>query len=491
MKNKFSGIIKRAHELHELSRIVFCHREHRGHRVSVSPCKSVAKNCIAITMLIWALALNCAAAEENLLTLNQALDIALTKNQDLKQASNQVQLSQVSVKQKKANFYPTLSLSANSSQHYFKNPDTLTNGYERKSSQTLDGNLSAAVNLFNGFYDTAALQQSQLELKAAEGQLSRSGQAVVFETLQRYIQVVLAKELIGVEEKNLEAQRLQLNLIEDFYNAGKRPVTDLYQQKVEISRYEYQLLESKRNYQVGKLLLLQTLGLEPGTGYRVADLEIDSLLKEIKIPAQEEEGKPDLGKRPDLEAQYLLVKASEKEAKAAQSGYWPKLSFFINLGTNYSSLDENANLSHQLFDYNLNTAVGLSLTIPIFDKGATKNNVTAAKINVRNRQLEYEKQKNQAAVEVRQAVEDYRTAAQQVAEAESQLTFARAALESIEARYKVQAATMVELTQARAQYLQAAYDRVKSKYNLLIQAIATAFYQGDLEEVTTLVRSRS
>lgn len=490
MKKKFSGIIKKVHELHELSRIVFCHREHRGHRASVCPCKSVAKNFIVLIMLIWSLPLGCAAAEENLLTLNQALDIALSKNQELKQATNQVQLNQVSVKQKKANFYPSLSLSANSSQHYFKNLDTLTSDYESKNSKTLDGNLSAAVNLFNGFYDTASLQQSQLELKAAEGQLSRSGQAVVFETLQRYIQVVLAKELIGVEEKNLEAQRLQLNMIEDFYKAGKRPVTDLYQQNAEISRYDYQLLESKRDYQVGKLLLLQILGLEPHTGYQVADLEIDKLLKEIKIPTQEAAGKPNLGKRPDLEAQQLMVKAAEKEVKAAQSGYWPKLSFFVNLGTNYSSLDEYANLSHQLFDYNLNAAIGLSLSIPIFDKGSTKNNVAMAKLNVQNQQLELEIQKNQAAVEVQQALEDYRTAAQQVAEAESQLTYAQAALESIEARYKVQAATMVELTQARAQYLQAAYDRVKSKYNLLIQAIATAFYQGDLEEVTTLLRKQ-
>lgn len=445
---------------------------------------------ITLVVLIWVLALGNAVAEENILTLNQAIKIALTKNQELKQASNQVQLNKILVRQKKSNFYPTLSLSIYSSQQYFKMLDTTTDIYKNKNSESVDGNLSTAVNLFNGFYDIASLQQSEFELKAAAGKFSRSGQAIIFETLQRYIQVVLAKELIEVEEKNLEAQRLQLNLVEDFYNAGKRPIADLYQQKAEISRYEYQLLESKRNYQVSKLLLLQTLGLEPNTAYEVADLEIDKLLKEIKIPDQDAGLTPNLEKRPDLEAQRLLVKAAEKEVKVAQSGFWPKLSLQADLGTDYSNTNENADFSRQLFDYNLNAVIGLSLSIPIFDKGSTKNNVASAKINVQNQQLELEKQKNQAAVELRQAIEDYRTAAQQVAAADTQLTFAQAALESIEARYKVQSATMVELTQARVQHLEASYGQVKSRYSLLIQAIAAVFYQGNLDKVIELIRKQ-
>jgi outer membrane protein len=233
--------------------------------------------------------------------------------------------------------------------------------------------------------------------------------------------------------------------------------------------------------------LLQTLGLEPDTNYQVSDLRVDNLIEEGEAFNKEDILNEALAKRPDVNAQRIQIEAAQKGIKATQSGYWPRLSLFTDLGTNYNSLNESFNFSSQFFDNNLNATIGLSLSIPIFDKGVTKNNVAAAKVNVNNQQLELEKRKNQVAVEVQQALEEYRTAAQQVTVAKTQLSYARASLESVEARYNVQAATMLELTQARTRYLEAAYDQVRAKYNLFIQTIAVAFYSGDHEAMVAVI----
>jgi outer membrane protein len=412
--------------------------------------------------------------------LNEAVAIALKNNPGLRQAGNQVKLNEISVKQKKNNFYPDLNLSANSTQQYGKTLNQGAGLYETNNTSNLNLQISSNLNLFNGFYDTASLQQTQFELKAAEGDLSRYSQAIIFETIQRYTEVIIAGESITVEEKNLEAQKLQLIRIDAFVKAGRRPIADLYQQKAEISRSEYRLLEAERNYKLNKLLLVQTLGLETGVDYRVTGLDIDVRIKEKKELEKNVLLKEALKKRPDIDAQHQQVEAARKGVTASRSGYWPKLSLFADVGTNYSSMNELFGLSSQLYDNNPNAIVGLSLAVLIFDKGKTKNSAASAKVRLENEQLELKKLKQQTAVEIRQAIEDYNTAGKQLAAAESQLKYAQAALASIRDRYNVNATTMVELTQIRAQYLEAQYSRIEAKFNLLLRGIAVKFYRGTL-----------
>lgn len=449
--------------------------------------KKIVHIFLAVLLLAgWS---NIAAAEEvKTLTLDQAIDIALKANPQLKQVANQVTLGQVSVKQKKTNFYPDLSLSANASQQYGKTFNQETGTYESSGTGNLGMSLSSNTNLFNGFYDTASLQQSKFELKAAEENLSRSRQSIIFETLQRYIQVVTAGELIKVEEENLEAQRLQLERIEDFYKAGRRPITDLYQQKADISRSEYRLLDSQRQYEVNKLLLMQTLGLEPHADYQVANPGVEDLLKDVKEFNKTYILEESRIKRSDLKAREKQVEAAQAEIKTSRAGYWPKLSLFADLGSNYTSANDWDNFSTQFFDNNLNATVGLSLSIPLFDRGVTKQRTAAAKINLENTQLELKKLEDQVSVEVQQAIADYSTAEKQTQVTESQLNHSRSALESMEERYNVNAAAMVELTQARSQYVQSQYDRVTAMFNQLIRGIAVAFYIGDTEAMIVMLK---
>lgn len=437
-------------------------------------------SCVFGLLLMAGLTVSGYAVAVDELTLNKAIEIALKNNPGLRQAANQVNLGEISVKQSKTNFFPDLNLSANSTQQYNKTLNQGAGLYENSNNTNLGLNLSSNVNLFNGFYDTASLQQTKFELMAAEGNLSRYSQAIIFETVQRYIQVITAGESIKVEKENLGAQKLQLIRVDEFVKAGRRPVTDLYQQKAEISRSEYRLLEAERNYKLNKLLLMQTLGLEPGTDYRVKELDIDTSLKKSQEFDEDNLLKKALVKRPDIAARQQQVEAAQEGVVASRSGYWPKLSLFADVGTNYNSMNELSDLSSQLFDNNLNTTLRLSLSVPLFDKGRTKNSVASAKIQLTDRQLELQKLEQQVGVEIRQAIEDYNTAGKQVDVAESQLKYAQSALESVQDRYNVNAATMVELTQARTQHLEARYSRIEAKFNLLLREIAVKYYVGNL-----------
>jgi outer membrane protein len=423
----------------------------------------------------------------DVLTLDKAIEIALDANINLKQVANQVKTEQISVKQNKANFYPDLSLSAMSSESFGKEYDLTTGTYNKKNSRNLSLSLSSNINLFNGFYDTAMLRQSKFDLKAKEENFSRSRQSVIYDTIQRFFQVVTAEEAVKVEKENLEAQRLQLIRIDEFCKAGRRPQADLYQQKAEIAAAEYRILNAERNYEVSKLLLKQTLGQEADTDYNVQSPDVDKLLEQAETFTGKNFLTKALELRPDVTAGKMQVEAAKKGVKASQSGYWPTLSLFADVGTNYSSRIEYSGFSDQLLDGNISGSVGLSLSVPIFDKNRTKNNVAAAKINLSNQQLALEKLEQQVGVEVRQAIEDFRTARKQLEVTAAQLKYTQAALESVRERYNVNAATMVELTQSRSSHLEAQLSRVEAKFNLLVRRIAIAFYEGDTETMLSLL----
>jgi outer membrane protein len=308
----------------------------------------------------------------------------------------------------------------------------------------------------------------------------------VFQTISRYLGVVLDKELILSEQENLKAQRQQLARIEEFYKAGNRPVADVLQQKASIAQAELRLLAAERSYDVGKLELLRTMGLEATVDYEVAGLPIEQMASDLVSRPPDQLVVSESAKRPDFQAQELRIDAASEQVRAARSGYWPALSLSASAGSDYASRSHAGGFSDQFFDSNPNAQIGVSLSIPLFDRYETKHNVAQAQVQLANERLDLEDLKQQISFEVQQAVLDYQTATKELDVAEAQLGFARQALEAAEGRYNVGASTLVELAQSRAQYVAAVNGRVKARYSLLLGRVAVDYYQGDLNRMLAL-----
>ncbi|MGE5343727.1 MAG: TolC family protein, partial [Candidatus Omnitrophota bacterium] len=431
-----------------------------------------------------------ADAETKTLTLQQAIEIAKQSNINLKQASNQINLGAIAVNRTRGNFLPDVSLSSQSSKRYGKQYNVLTDSYEGRNTGSLSLGLSASYNIFNGFYDTASLQQAKIELKSMTENLERTRQTLVFQTIQNFIQVITAREVIKVAQENLEAQQLLMSQIEEYYKSGKRPVTDFYQQKAQVSNAEFQLVNARSAYDISKLRLTQTLGLEPNTDVEVVDPGMDAYIAHVMVFHEGEIVKEALTKRLDVNAQRLLIDAAWQQIKAAKSGYWPTLSFSAGVDTDYSSLVSYSDFSNQFFKNNPSGFFGLSLAVPIFDRYRTRYNVASAQVNRKSQELDLAGLQQQVSLEVQQAISDYQTGIKQMDVTDTQLKYSKDALDSMQERYNVNAATLVELTQTRAQYVQAVYNRIQAKYNVLVRGIAVAYYKGDANAMVNWLNTK-
>ncbi len=436
-----------------------------------------------ITLIVLALPThgNCVIQAEQVLSLEQAVRIALKNNPGLAQQVNTVESAEISVSQQRTNLYPDLVIAGTGSKRFDKAFDQTTSQTENRSFSSISTELSSTVNLFNGFADIAALKSAELELGAGRETLSRAEQTLIFETIANFIQVLTDRALIHVEEENLEQNRKLLKSIETFYQAGKLPISDLYQQQAETKQAELDLLEEKRTLNVSKLVLMQTMGLLPTIRYQVATPDFEKLSLPFADEDLDQLTLLALAERSDVKAQQRQVEAAGQQIRQSQAGRLPKVDLFASLASDYSSLGDEYHFSDQFMEDNLNSTVGISFSIPLFDRYLTRNNIAQAKIAQRNEQLTLKQTQLQLGLEISQAIQEYRTTQKRVDVVESKLTAARQSLHSYEERYRVGASTLVELTQSRTQYVSAAFDQIQARYDLVTQEIAVAYYLGNLE----------
>lgn len=153
------------------------------------------------------------------LNLPQAVSLALSSHPDITLANLSLQSAQLSLSRARSQFLPSLDAGANARETYRFNPPPTVSA----SEQSADLQLSANLNLFNGFADQASVEEQKLWIQVADGELERQRQTLAMTIVRRYTNLLSAMELLEVATQNLQNQQQQLQQIEAFQQAGPAP----------------------------------------------------------------------------------------------------------------------------------------------------------------------------------------------------------------------------------------------------------------------------
>lgn len=417
-------------------------------------------------------------ALEEPLTLERAVQVALDRNNELERLENQVILSGTYLDQARARFHPDLILSVASTERFGSTFDQSIGQVENERSESLSLRASSNLTLFNGFANQATLAATRFDLASNEQILEQTRQRVAYETTARFLSVFAADTLIRVEEANIFAQRQQRERIRAYWEQGMRSQADLLQQEAALASAELRLINAQQRRALAELRLKEILQLDGVeelalVGPELTDLESSPV--DYSPGALIEEA---LERRADLESQRLRIAATEQEVRQARAGLLPTLSLSVSGGTSYSSLNRLSRFSDQFFDLNPSATVGLNLSIPLFDRAQTKSSVTRAQVQLKNEQLTLANLVQNTSLALQQTLLDYRSALNRWTATQAQQTAAAEALAAMEARYHTGAATFVELSQTRAQYVEAQGNRVEALYEVILSRLAVDFNRG-------------
>lgn len=450
------------------------------------------------------------AQQTQQLTFDDAVRMALDQNYLLKRSANTVRLQESTVSSERASFYPNLNFSTNTSRNFGFGFDQTTGNTFNEKSDRLSLGFNAGVNLFNGFADVASLKQARLNLAASDLDYDRQRQTVVFSVMSQYLNLIQQREEITIQEENLGAQQQLLTQIEEFVRVGSRPMSDLFQQQAAAANAELILLNAQRADQLAEINLIQTLQLDPFGSYAFVVPDVDDILL---TPEQYDVNtllRNAFDRRLDLRAQESAIEATSEGIRVARSSMLPSVSMSGSVGSGYSSLqsqlvrdenglpvlvDPNDPQSGVLredtpfgtqIDNNRSQTVGLNFQVPIFNRRFSKTQTQRARVQYDNARLDLENLQQDIGLQVRQAYLDYLTDEKRLDVTDKQLQSAQRALEAEQERYNVGASTLVELTQARASFVQASSDRAEAKYTFLFRKRLIEYYIGVLDPAQPL-----
>ncbi|MES3032555.1 MAG: TolC family protein [Gemmatimonadota bacterium] len=407
-----------------------------------------------------------------------AVRIALQQNITLRQAENATALSAVTVQQQRNQFLPNLSLSTNTSGNIGQSFNQTAGRLVNQTSQTLNAGVSSNVTLFNGFQNLSLLKQARFGESASAAELARARQTVVFTVASNFLSLVTLEEQQGVQEENQRSQQATLDQVQLLVTAGRRSVADLYQQQAAVASAQSALVAARRAVELAKVDLIQTLQLDPGGSYEFPAPTVDSTqaaprftLDGLLASAFKE--------RADLTAARTRVESANEALRTSSANRWPAIAMTLGYNSGYTSLTDES------FTTQLNQrkggSIGLQFSIPVFDRGVSNVASQQAAIAVANAKLTSDRQTQTVALEVRRAFLDYQAALEQINATRAQQRAADLALNAVQERYRVGAATLVELSVARAAQVTAASALVNARYNLIFQQSLMSYYTGTLD----------
>lgn len=417
--------------------------------------------------------------EPRRITFGEAIELALEQSVALERAENQVELEDLSISQARMQFLPSLNASLSGDQSYGRYFSEDEGRLLNETNRSMSGRISTSVTLFDGFANTSRLDQAQLGRESALSELQRTRQSVVFSVISGFLDLIATTEQLEVLAGNLEAQLEQERQVQALVDGGRRPVSDLYQQQANVASARASLVDGRRAASLAEVELVQALRLDPGGEYDFVPPALPDTIGAAAAPDFNTLLQAAFERRPDLASLRLRVSAAGEGVDVARASRWPSLSLSAGYGSAYNTATDLP-FEDQL-DQRRGGSIGLGISFPIFDRRSTARATAEAEIQQENARLALADAEQQVGLEVRRALLDRGAAVERLAAAEARVVAAERALQSTEQRYQAGVATLLEVTQARAEQVSASSAAVNARYTLLFQEELLDYYAGELD----------
>lgn len=417
-------------------------------------------------------------------TLRNCIDYALEHNITIRRNRINVESTQEDVKTAKADFLP--SLSGNISQRIVNRPNsasgTIISGdnittSESKTSYNGSYGIDASWTVYNGNKRVNTLKQQQLNSRIAELTVDESENSIEENITQLYVQILYSAEAVKVNESTLEVSQKEFERGQELFNAGSIASSDLAQLEAQVSNDNYQLVTSQTTLQNYKLQLKQLLELD-------GDFEMDLFLPQlddssvlIPLPTKDDVYQTALNLRPEIESGKLNIEAADMNIKITRAGYIPSLSLSAGIGTTNANANDFS-FSEQV-KQNWNNSIGLTLSIPIFDKRQTKSAVNKAKLQRQTSELDLMDNQKTLYKTIESLWLSANSAQQQYVAATQKLKSTQASYALVSEQFNLGMKNTVELLTEKNNLLSAQQETLQAKYTAILNAGLLRFYQGE------------
>lgn len=415
-------------------------------------------------------------------SLRRCIDYAIEHNIDIRQAANTAEQSAVEVNTAKWARLPNLNGSANQSWNWGRTqtavPDETTGDYStvyvNTASNGTNMQLSTSIPLFTGLELPHQYSLAKLNLKAATADLQKAKDDISINIASAYLQVLFNQELHDVALGQVELSLQQCQRIESLAGVGKASSAEVADARARVAQDRMTAVQTENDYRLSLLTLSQLIELESPEGFMLESPS--TAITPSPVTPPDDIYQTALTSKASIQAAQYRLEGSKHSVRIAQSGFYPQLNLNGSLGTSYYSTI-NRTFRQQMGD-NFSKYLGLSLSVPLFNRLATRNRVRTARLQQENYALQLENAKKTLYKEIQQAWYNATAAESKYASSHAATLASEESFRLMTQKYENGKANAVEFNEAKQNLMKAQSDELQAKYEYLFRTKILDFYKG-------------
>lgn len=412
---------------------------------------------------------------QELLTVEQAVKIALENNYDIRIASNDLRIDKTNVTIGNAGMLPTVAATVNDNNSVQNSSQTRADGTVTALDNARNNSLNYGVALnwtiFDGLKMFARYDQLQEIQKLGTAELQLTILTRVGDVITTYFDIVQQQRQLSALDSTLVISRQRTDLAQNRFTIGKASKLEVLNAQVDLNSDQTLLLRQRELYANTKIQLNQLLARDTKTDFSVVDdFAVDKtlLLPDLETLA--------LKQNPQLQAQQINRRIAELELQQVRAGRFPTVS--VNTGYNFaeseSSLGFTSQSSAKGFNY------GFSASLNLFDGLNQHRAERVAKIQIENSKLLIEQQNQSLLAQLGTAYQTYLTNISLIDLEQRNENIARQNLEITMDKFRIGTIPTIEFRTAQLNFVNATVRLNNARYQAKLSEVTLKELAGSL-----------
>ena len=400
-------------------------------------------------------------AQESLqLTLDQALEIALSESNTIKIADMTVEKTGYAQKGSYAALYPNINVSGSYQRTLLKQVMVMDMGGQTMEIKVgRDNNIttsaSASMPLVNAqLWESLKLSGMDVELAVEQARSSKIG--MIKQVKQAFYAVLLAQKSYDVVSEVYSNAQKNYEKTEQRFNVGKASEVERLRAQVTMMNAEPNVSSAENAVLLATWQLKAVMGIDLNTDIEVVG-DLNDYTNEMLTPYVSED---DLSSNSTLLQLDIQNRMLESTIRMQKKQYIPTLAASINY--NYSAMgDEN-------LSWFPSSNAAISLNIPVFDGFQKRFNIKQSKVSKNMLELQREDTERNLRIAIRNYNDQIALCIKNYQAANATVEIAQKSYDISEKMYEVGKATMVELNDAQVSLMQAQLTQAQAVYNFMV-----------------------